>query len=292
MTNLLDIKRSRSVYCPNKDHPPIHIIGVGATGSHIWDSLASLGYQDMTCYDFDAVEEHNLNNQTYLDKHVGIQKIEALKDLTLMKHPSIEYNYVNTKVTPADVKNMEGIIILSVDTMSARKELGEAIRDNRNVIFFSESRIASRHCNVYNFPNAAYLDWAEWFSTLMDDDDSRLETSACGGSISVKPTIMMAAAYVTWGVLDWINETAYELGINAFVSPPDVGKYVPTIPKSIKPKWGIPTTGLHITQQANTNGQIPGNRQRVTFEHQRLRADMQSTTNELEQALMAERPNE
>jgi molybdopterin/thiamine biosynthesis adenylyltransferase len=225
MSNQIDISRSSSVYTPNIDHPHINLIGVGATGSHIWDNLVCLGYQNMTCYDFDDVEEHNLNNQTYLEGHIGIAKVAALDRLTKMKHGSADYSYIAEKVTPEMIKEMEGIVILAIDTMSGRKELGDAIKSNSKIKFFVESRIASRHCHVYNFPNAAYVDWANWFNTLIDDNDPRIEVSACGGSISVKPTITLAASLVTWGILDWINEKEYVMGINTFLSPPTLGNY-------------------------------------------------------------------
>ncbi len=224
--NVIDTSRSNTVQAPDANSPIIRIVGVGATGSHIWDAFVSLGYPNLICYDFDEVESHNLNNQTYLFEHVGIPKIEALEAVTLAKHPTAEYTYCNQRVEAADIADWEqGIVILAVDTMAARKELGEAIKENKQLDFFVESRIASKHGNVYAFPNLAFLDWSEWQKTLFSDDDPIGETSPCGGSISVKPTIMVISGLVTWAVLDWVNERAYEFGVNQFCSPPQLGYY-------------------------------------------------------------------
>ena len=86
-----------------------------------------------------------------------------------------------------------------------------------------EPRIASKHTTVYAFPTNAYLDWAAWEKTLGDDDDPKYEVSPCGGSISVKPTVVSAASLCVWSILDWVKESAYDFGKNAFMSPPQIG---------------------------------------------------------------------
>ena len=48
-----------------KFNTPIHIIGCGATGSWVALMLAKMGISNITCWDFDKVEEHNLPNQFF-----------------------------------------------------------------------------------------------------------------------------------------------------------------------------------------------------------------------------------
>ena len=57
---------------PNKvKNKEVHIIGVGAVGSFIALTLAKLGLQKLTIWDFDTVEETNVANQVYTQKDVG-----------------------------------------------------------------------------------------------------------------------------------------------------------------------------------------------------------------------------
>ena len=230
MSNNIDNRRSSAIYMPSPNDPMIHMIGVGATGSHMWDMLTCLGYPHMVAYDFDTVEEHNLNNQTYTKKHVGMLKVEALKKQTEEKCDN-DYLYYNHKVTPGTLNHSfqkyyptEGhVVVLAIDTMAGRKELGKAVYGEHLVDFVVDPRIASKHADVYAFPNSAWLEWEKWWETIRDDDDPIFETSPCGGSISVKPTITMCASLCVWSILDWVNERAFDYGISSFVSPPSLG---------------------------------------------------------------------
>jgi len=226
--NTIDIQRSASIFNPTPYMPTIHVIGVGATGSHIWDQLTCLGYHNMVAWDFDRIEPHNLNNQTYLEQHIGMRKVRALRYMTKQKAPSTNYQYMPLKVTAETIKKYshlfkESIIVLAIDTMAGRKELGKLFHERIDIKFMVEPRIASKHCNVYALPITSPLQYQQWYDTLGDDDDPIYETSPCGGSISVKPTITLASSLCVWAIIDWINEKAYDFGTNAFVSPSSIG---------------------------------------------------------------------
>ena len=65
----LDISRHKELFNPYYFNTPVTIIGAGATGSWLALMLAKLGIQDITVYDFDVVEEHNVPNQGKLSNH-------------------------------------------------------------------------------------------------------------------------------------------------------------------------------------------------------------------------------
>ena len=59
------------------------IFGVGSVGSHVVNCLAKTGFKNITVYDMDKVDEENIGPQAYMFKHMGMPKVEAIKDLIL-----------------------------------------------------------------------------------------------------------------------------------------------------------------------------------------------------------------
>ena len=78
MSTNLDISRHMELFNPSKFNMPVTIIGAGATGSWLALSLAKLGIEDITVYDFDIVEEHNVPNQAFAISDVGTSKVDAI----------------------------------------------------------------------------------------------------------------------------------------------------------------------------------------------------------------------
>ena len=57
----------------------VHVIGLGAIGSHVCEMLARIGVENIHIYDFDTVEAHNIANQNYFYDDVGVLKVLATK---------------------------------------------------------------------------------------------------------------------------------------------------------------------------------------------------------------------
>ena len=72
--------RQLDILDPKSMDVPVTIIGAGATGSFTALSLAKMGIRNITIYDFDTVEEHNLPNQFYRQCDLGKRKVEALRE--------------------------------------------------------------------------------------------------------------------------------------------------------------------------------------------------------------------
>jgi molybdopterin-synthase adenylyltransferase len=94
----------------------ITIIGAGAIGSFTALSLAKIGVTDITVYDDDDVEIHNIPNQWYRIQDVGVKKVIALRDIveqfTGVKIRAIPKKYVDQAI--------RGFVISGVDSMDAR----------------------------------------------------------------------------------------------------------------------------------------------------------------------------
>jgi hypothetical protein len=131
MENVINIMRHEAVFNP-KDHPyTVHIIGAGATGSHVFAALVNLGVTNISVYDYDDVEEHNLANQIYTGSDVGKPKVEGCREyvkhkLGLEEAPD-DMRFINDKVTPITLATRDyckgGIVFLLTDTMDSRRSI-------------------------------------------------------------------------------------------------------------------------------------------------------------------------
>jgi molybdopterin-synthase adenylyltransferase len=102
----------------------ITVIGCGAVGSFTVLTLAKMGITDITVYDGDTVEEHNLPNQWYKLDHLGMNKTDALwdiiSDFTGVELKANAYHY--------DRETLRGIVICCVDSMDTRLKIWREVK--------------------------------------------------------------------------------------------------------------------------------------------------------------------
>ena len=122
MTAQLSITRHQPIFDPNQfNYLPIHIIGAGATGSRVFMSLIELGLSNITVWDFDTVEAHNLANQAFNFSHIGMTKVQALKHLYHSKIGMLPPPTMHFKQERVVDQQLDGIVFLLTDTMSSRR---------------------------------------------------------------------------------------------------------------------------------------------------------------------------
>ena len=68
----MDLSKSYEYFQPEKLTDRVHIIGCGSVGSTVAENLARSGVTKFTLWDFDVVEPHNLANQMFREKDVGL----------------------------------------------------------------------------------------------------------------------------------------------------------------------------------------------------------------------------
>ena len=155
-----------------EDTCQLNIIGVGATGSYIGLIAAKMGFHKFQVWDGDIVETHNLPNQIYDVCHVGEPKVNAFEEVLRRFNPRIEVMKHNKFFTSAEHKtSLEGPLILTVDTMSARKDIYDAFKLNWRVKKVYETRLGFDYgeLNIINNLNTNELDG--WMSTLRNDNE-------------------------------------------------------------------------------------------------------------------------
>ncbi len=163
---------------PDTINAPLSIIGVGATGSNIALLAARMGFTKFKLWDPDVVEPHNLPNQTYDNCHIGKPKVTAMKEVLQRFNPEIEVETHKCYFTTAEHKtDLEGVLLVTVDTMSARKDIFESMKMNWRVCAIFETRLgfSSGECYILDPMDLEALD--KWAATLVDDNE--IEDGPC-----------------------------------------------------------------------------------------------------------------
>lgn len=219
----LSLIRHLPIFDPSKTNPPIHIIGAGATGSRLWLSLVELGLTNISIYDFDKVEAHNLANQIFLNHHIGMTKVDALADYYVQKtgrEPLASFGFYNVKVCPetTDPTMLNGIVFLLTDTMESRKDIMQNLIEGSGVAAVIETRMASSYGNVNVINPFDAADLQSWYDSLINDDEA--EVSACGASISVGPTASIIANLAVWEMIHLLqNQEAVDKRLSLHLKP-------------------------------------------------------------------------
>ena len=117
--------RQQDILPPDRlDKLAITVIGCGAVGSFTVLTLAKMGITDITVYDGDTVEEHNLPNQWYRPDQVGMNKTDALWDII--------YNFTGVELKANayhyERETLRRIVICCVDTMDTRLKIWREVK--------------------------------------------------------------------------------------------------------------------------------------------------------------------
>ena len=197
---MLDIIRHIEVFSPYTfGETQVDFIGVGATGSRMALGAAKLGIQNIHVWDFDKVEPHNVPNQVFGNNHVGMLKVEALRDI-IKEQTGTEITIHPDRVDGS--QRLGDVVFLLTDTMASRQKIWNAgLRYKPRVKFMIETRMGKNSGRVYalNPSNPSHVHG--WEETLYTDDVA--EVSACGTSITVGSTAEVVSGLAVWQLIRW-----------------------------------------------------------------------------------------
>lgn len=200
----IDFIRQIEVFNPDMFNKPVHVIGAGATGSWMVFLLAKMGVKDITVWDFDVIEEHNIPNQMFKPSNVGDSKVDAIKEITK------EFTGVDVKARNEEVngtQRLSGIVFMLTDTMSSRKEIYErAIKLNPSVDALIETRMDFNGGRIYTINPADLDDIREYEKTLYSDEEANTAgPSACGASTTIVATALDIVSHAIWNFINVVN---------------------------------------------------------------------------------------
>lgn len=179
---------------PEDSETPLNIIGVGATGSNIGLIAARMGIHKFRVWDPDIVEDHNLPNQIYNIDHVGKRKVDAFQDILTSFNPRITVEKSSTYFTKDDKAQLDGPLVLTVDTMSARKEIYHAFKTNWRVNKVFETRVGFDYAELNVIDNMNISETDSWYNCLRNDDE--IPEGPCNLRICTTLVTMVAAQTV------------------------------------------------------------------------------------------------
>lgn len=194
--------KHQEFFDPNTLTESVHIIGVGAIGSHIAEQLARLGVTQLHLYDFDKVEAANVANQMYYDYQIGQSKLESIQQTLRMINPDIELNLYEGGYKK---QALTGYVFLCVDNIDLRRSIVEMHRYNSNIKAMFDFRMGLTDAQHYA------ADWADdkqvtnLLGTMQFTHEEAKEAtpvSVCGTTLSILPTIREITAF---GISNWIN---------------------------------------------------------------------------------------
>lgn len=201
---MIDLSKHLEFFDPERLHgKPVHIIGLGAIGSNVAETLARLGIEEMHIYDFDTVDSPNIANQMYYQDQMTMTKLEATENNITRINKNINLHLHRDGWT-ADAA-LDGHVFIAVDSIETRKQIIDNNLFNPNIITMSDYRMRLTDAQHYL---AKWDDMKQKEALRKASDFTEEEAkeatplSACGTTLSVYPTIK---AIVALGIANWMN---------------------------------------------------------------------------------------
>lgn len=193
----------------------VTVIGAGATGSIMALSFAKLGVEKIDVWDDDVVESHNLANQMYGPEHIGMSKVEALKQV-IERQTGTTINAFNRRVGPGDGKMMREVVAVLVDSMDGpegRRGIAQHVILGSPAQFVLETRLGVEHAMVYAINPRSLAEYEGWtksmYSDAFADANTEADPDGCNAQQTIAGTVKMVAGLAEWQFLYWLNGGEY-----------------------------------------------------------------------------------
>jgi len=202
----MSLNKSYDFFQPESCSERLHIIGCGAIGSTVAENLVRLGLTNISLYDFDMVEAHNIANQMYRQKDIGQLKVNALHDMLIEINPAVA-DRIKTFGVGYENQRLSGYVFLCLDNIDTRREITQKCEGNQYIKAVFDFRMRLTDAQHYA------ADWSDHsmkknlLNTMnFTHEEAVAETpvSACNLPLSVAPTVRMICAA---GVSNFINFT-------------------------------------------------------------------------------------
>jgi hypothetical protein len=197
-SSFVDFLRQKDIFDPAiHQEIPVHIIGDGGIGSFTAVALAKLGLKNLTVWDGDKVEPHNVPNQLHLMRALGKYKVLSTKALC-RELAGIEVKTEEKFWSPLDGVKLEGIVISALDSMEGetgrcgRIGLWKSIALNSRVRLYVDGRIGGETVRVLSIRPINDINLNSWYEKNLfpDKDAARLP---CTGRTIIDVGFFIAA---------------------------------------------------------------------------------------------------
>lgn len=198
----MNLSKHLEFFNPVELTKPIHIIGLGAIGSHIAMQLVRLGCNNFYLYDFDTVEDKNVANQIYYYKDRNKLKTDATLENLYMINPDLKIKTFDKGYT---TQALSGYVFMCVDSIELRHSIATSQLYNNNIDSMYDFRMgladAQHYATVWS--NESMKDnFIKTMTFSSEEAKAGQPVSACGTALSVLPTIQTITSL---GVANFIN---------------------------------------------------------------------------------------
>ena len=200
----MNLNKSYEFFQPENCVERLHIIGCGAVGSTVAELLVRFGLTNISLYDFDTVEAHNIANQMYRHGDIGQLKVDALKNILTEINPDAESG-IKVFSNGYENQRLSGYVFLCLDNIDTRREITQKCVSNQYIKAIFDFRIRLTDAQHYS------ADWSDYDmrqnllnSMNFTHEEALVATpqSACNMVLSVAPTVRSICAV---GVSNFIN---------------------------------------------------------------------------------------
>jgi len=186
----MNIIKHAEFFDPTECKEAIHIIGVGAVGSHIAELIARIGIEEeIYLYDFDKVDDTNVCTQMFFESDIGKPKTEATKNLMLMINKSIDVITFNKGYTD---QALSGHVFLCADNVDTCKSIVKDNKQNDKIKAMYDCRLllTSAQCYVTAWNNKESVNnFYNSMNFTREEAKKATPVGACGSGLAVIPTI-------------------------------------------------------------------------------------------------------
>jgi molybdopterin/thiamine biosynthesis adenylyltransferase len=200
----MDYLRQTGILDPEEIVHPVTLIGAGGIGSFAALVLAKMGINEMTIFDPDVVEPHNIPNQLFRKSDVDKPKVSALKEIiSLFADTSV----IARQEMFSAPDGLKGIVISGVDSMKSRYDIWKAlIGPKRRASLYIDARLGGEVVQIFavrpNFPSERKI----YESSLFPD--SMAEELPCTAK-NIIYNGAAVAALIASTVKKWIRQEDY-----------------------------------------------------------------------------------
>lgn len=203
----MNLTKSYEFFKPEAVKGTIHIVGCGSVGSTVAENLARCGVSRFTLWDFDKVEAHNIANQMFTDRQIGMPKVEALKELLEAINPEVE---INLEPNGWQGEVLKGYIFLAVDSIEIRKRICKQHEGMPFVKAVFDIRTGLEDAQHYaaNWMDPESVEKLIASMNFTEDEAKAANTnalSACGGVLGLATTVRLISAIAVNNFINYIK---------------------------------------------------------------------------------------
>ncbi|MHA2065197.1 MAG: ThiF family adenylyltransferase [Candidatus Thorarchaeota archaeon] len=193
----------------------INVVGAGAIGSFATLALAKMGFDTITVFDDDVVDDMNMNCQFFRLSDIGSTKVGALRSLVK--------DFTDTDIRPSNQRilshfALSGVVISAVDSMQARKDIFQAAQAGK-ARYLIDPRMGAEYARLNTVDLKSEDERKIYQSTLYSDREAAQERCTARSTIY---TVNMLAGYVAKVVKNLACEQAFPAEVHWSIKNDDM----------------------------------------------------------------------